>query len=75
MDGLERPAPLYICHLYPIPRYWFISSHSLQSTVKGSEGQSGRNLEQDLRQRPWRKVAYWLAALGVFSGFLYNPED
>lgn len=45
----------------------FISSHTLQSTVKGSEGQSGRNLEQDLKQRPWRKVAYWLTPIGLLS--------
>ena len=31
--------------------------------------------KQELMQRPWRDVAYWLASSGLFSLLSYRPQD
>jgi hypothetical protein len=37
----------------------FLAHTSMSWSI--TEGRQGRNLRQELRQKPWRNVAYWLA--------------
>jgi hypothetical protein len=36
---------------------------------------SGLELKQELMQRPWRDVLYWLASPGLLSLFSYRTQD
>ena len=38
-------------------------------------GTKSRNLEQELKQRPWKGAAYWLAPHGLLISLSYITED
>ena len=46
-----------------------ISVYGLQAIMMGSQR---RNLRQELKHRPWRSVAYWLALHGSSACFLHT---
>jgi hypothetical protein len=55
--------------------YSVYTSTILFITKGGQDWNSSRSGSQELMQRPWRDVLYWLASSGLLSPLSYRTQD